>query len=230
MKPGTQLTIDIKQLCDSTALVYDQERGHGILSVDETNAWQRVLYESPLQTGNKCLEVGAGTGVFTRLLLPAISTGGNLIAQDISQEALRISKANLPLEFRDVVEFCPRDAQDKSAITHLEKNSLDVIVARQFVVLLQDPLAVFEIWRDYLKKDGHLIIYDALWTRKSWSGNWSTLVDALPLSCLQSIQTIPYLLKSAGFSIKDVHFLDEVNTALGEDGVECPRFTVVACH
>jgi len=223
------ISATIQALCDEEAVSYNQQSGHGLLSVAEAKAWRSEFLRSVVvRPGYSCLDVGAGTGTLTHMLASMLSDEGKIVSQDISGPSLEISKASLPAEFSKRVDFLTGDIHDQSLFSSACHASFDLITARQSAVLLVDPIKVFSHWRDLLKVDGRVVILDALWTRESWSGQWEQLIDQLPLSCLQSLSTIPYLLHYSGFEVESARYLDEVNEALGLQGVACPRFIVVA--
>ncbi len=219
----------VQQLSDLEATKYSEAIGHGFSSLEEQKAWADEVSRSvPIAAGQTCIDVGAGTGILTHLIASLVAPKGAVIAQDISGESLAINKETLPSAFADSVEYLQGDAHDASLFMPRFAQSADIIAARQSVVLFRDPVAVFELWSRLLKPGGRVVILDALWSRASWTGQWGSLVDALPLSCIQTLGTIPYLLTRVGLEVRETRFLDTVNRLLGDEGSKCPRFVVVA--
>lgn len=223
----TEFETIIRQLCDDEATTYSREQGHGFSSEEERQAWTDEILESVAITpGQTCIDMGAGTGVLSHLIASLVAPTGKVIAQDLSGQSLKINKETCQTNVE--MQFLPGDVHDEGLFLPELASAADIITARQCVVLFRDPAKAFTLWRRLLKPSGKVVILDALWTRTSWTGKWRELVDELPLSCLQTLGTIPYLLQQAGFVVKESRFLPRVNQALGDDGTNCPRFIVVA--
>jgi len=104
-------------------------------------------------------------------------------------------------------------------------HSFDMIVSRQVVCHLTDPLTAFHHWHTWLKPHGHVMVIDGLWSREGWGND--ELVDSLPLSCLQTRRTVAYLLERSAFEIEQCLWLERVNTTLGIITTS-PRYLIVA--
>jgi SAM-dependent methyltransferase len=219
----------VERLSDGESAKYSNEPGHGFSSDAERTAWLEEITSSVhFFDGQFCLDVGAGTGMLTHLLAASVAPSGTIIAQDLSLKSLELNRQTKPVDVKTSIEFVHGNAHDESLFVSRFRSAFDIIAARQSVVIFQDPSRVFRLWRTLLKPGGVVVILDALWSRESWTGEWADLRDSLPLSCLQTLGTIPYLLEGAGFKVRENRFLEKVNDLLGEDGKNCPRFIVVA--
>jgi SAM-dependent methyltransferase len=192
---------EMRQLYEAEASNYDKKY--------DTDARQETLdlYVQELDTdlgatrGRKALDVGAGTGFLTGILL---KSAYDAYGVDFSQAMLAIAKATYPLG-----KFERRDAESDGAA--YADSSFDLIISRQVVGHFLDPIAAFRNWHHWLTSGGHAAVIDAFWSRADWSGNWSKFVDHLPLACTDSWAPVSYLLRQAGFSIKTARLLDRVN-------------------
>jgi ubiquinone/menaquinone biosynthesis C-methylase UbiE len=148
---------------------------------------------------------------------------------DTSEQMLKKNQSQMPDEFKKV-EFVVQEL-DGGTLRPEWKESFDLICCRQGVVCFVDPMAVFVRWHHWLKPSGKLLILDALWTRSAWNeGDWAGVFDYLPLSCTQSLATIPYLLELSGFNIEHNALLPRVNALFSGNEIQsqCPRFAIVA--
>jgi SAM-dependent methyltransferase len=215
------------RLYDREAGHYEAEQGHGIRDENEWEAWRHDLAPALARfPGKRVVDVGAGTGVMSRLLgqqdfiVEGIDTSPGMVA-----EAQRL----LPSKLASQVSFRVGDAHEDL----FPAESFDAVVSRQVVCHLRDPLLAFRTWRRWLKADGMVIVIDGFWPRREWaSGDLAGIVDLLPLSCVQTIGTVAYLLTEAGFTVEDRGWLERVNqqVAASEPGAteRSPRYMVVA--
>jgi len=110
-------------------------------------------------------------------------------------------------------------------IVHFSAEQFDVIISRQLVNGLFDPLTAFSNWLFWLKPGGTVIAIDGLYGRSAWTGNFEEEVDLLPLSACQSMATLPYLLEKTGFEIEAVNLTTATNTM---PATRTMRYVVVA--
>jgi SAM-dependent methyltransferase len=151
------------------------------------------------------LEIGAGTGLFTRLLGRWGCKG--ITGIDISGEMLAVAKSTIP------------DGQFKAVTTESDPElfpaeSFDLIISRQLICHLIDPIRVFECWRRWLKPCGKIAVIDGFWTRADWgspSSRSARLVEDRPLSCTQTSATASYLLERANLMIQHRRMMTRVN-------------------
>jgi ubiquinone/menaquinone biosynthesis C-methylase UbiE len=208
------------QRFDAEAARYESQRGHGFADEAERAAWiDDIRAAITLSPGVKVLDVGAGTGVLTRLFA---EWGCSVVGLDPSQGMLAEARKRLPESFAAMVEFRQGDTTDA---TLFSAETFDWIVSRQVACLLPDPLQAFANWRRWLKSYGQVLVIDGLWSRQSWSHD--ELVDSLPLSCLQTRSTLVYLLEKAGFAVTDCLWLERANRCL-EATDQQQRYLVLA--
>jgi SAM-dependent methyltransferase len=203
------------------AEAYGQLQGLGWLAADEESAYRadlaRVVRFEP---GAHVLDVGAGTGVMCSMLrrMPGVE----LTALEPSAAMLAVLQAKPELaKVRTINGFCD-EPQDRDRFAAAQ---FDVIVSRQVVNGLFDPLLAFHHWHYWLKPAGVVVVIDGLYGRDGWVGRWEEEVDALPLSASQSMASTPYLLEACGFRIEAVERMATVNTL---PTTRTPRYVVVA--
>jgi SAM-dependent methyltransferase len=170
--------------------------------------------------GMAVLDVGAGTGALCSVLarLPGLA----MTALEPARAMLARLERRAGLESVVAVQgFCdaPLDRQLFGAA------QFDVVVSRQLVNGLFDPLTAFDNWRHWLKPGGAVVAIDGAYGRDAWTGVWQEEVDMLPLSATQSAATVPYLLEAAGFAVETVRWMDAVNAL---PGTRTSRYVVVA--
>jgi len=96
----------------------------------------------PIRTG-RALEIGAGTGLFTRRLLP---WNGPLTASDISPEMCRIGRSRVP-----EAGWIPMEAE------HPADGPWDWILSSSMLQWAADPAEVFSAWRRGLAWGGRVL-------------------------------------------------------------------------
>jgi len=182
----------------------------------------------PFSKYRSVLEVGAGNGVLTQLLKRWGC--GEIVGTDISAGMLAIARKRLP--------DCRFEHVTSEADAGLFKpRSFDLVISRQLVCHLIDPITVFSIWKEWLKPGGQVAVIDGLWTRRDWgppSSPAGALVNNRPLSCTQTWATVSYLLRRADLAVSAERFLPRVNTfarehyAIGEGREPVFRYVVTA--
>jgi SAM-dependent methyltransferase len=166
------------------------------------------------------LDSGAGTGRLCKLL--SRLDGLSISALEPSPAMARSLKAKAGLEGVDVFcGFC--DAEGDRM--HYEESQFDVVVSRQLVNGLFDPMTAFRNWKLWLAPGGAVVLIDVFYSRSSWSGRWEDHVDELPLSACQSIAMSPYLLELAGYRVEVVEKMTAANKM---SSTQTTRYVVVA--
>lgn len=177
------------------------------LSTDDDLACLRDIQNAfTFREGMSVLDVGAGTGAMCKVLLnvPGIS----LTAMEPAPAMLAKLKSKPELrQIETLAGFCDSE-QDRTLIPPA---SLDVVISRQLVNGLFDPINAFKNWYHWLKAGGSVIVLDGLYDRSSWKGKWEEEVDVLPVSACRTTALTPYLLEHVGFRVDSVSFMRETN-------------------
>ena len=157
--------------------------------------------------GMDVLDAGAGTGA---LCLTLVRIGGlqvTALEPCLAMSELLKLKPELA-GITTVNGFCDH-ADDQS---HFSANSFDVVVSRQLLNCLFDPLAAFRNWYYWLRPGGVVVAMDGLFDRADWQSPWDGIVDTLPLSACRTTATVPYLLEQIGFRIKCARLMEATNS------------------
>ena len=197
------------------------ERWIAQLTGEDDDACLRDIQTSfHFESGMKVLDVGAGTGAMCKTLL---AIGGlKLFALEPVPAMIKKFRSKSALGRVVLTEgFCD-SLEDRH---HFAENSFDVIVSRQLVNGLFDPLSAFRNWIHWLQPGGTVVVMDGLFDRNAWTGELEQVVDKLPMSACRSIAMVPYLLENVGFQIDKVGFMSETNA---RPGTRTQRYLVVA--
>jgi len=166
------------------------------------------------------LDVGAGTGAMCQVLshVPGVTITA------LEPAPAMLAKLSAKPELREVrihEGFC--DSESDRA--HFAAESFDLVVSRQLVNGLYDPMNAFKNWQYWLKPGCSVIVIDGLYDRTAWTGKWEEEIDALPLSACRSTALTPYLLELAGFRVDNVSLMRETNSM---PTIRTTRYCVVA--
>ena len=214
------LQSSVNEIYSNEAEQYESQHGHGISDIERLTWRDDILSLAEFNGIHKILDVGAGTGLLTRLLT---DFGYSVTGLDPSEDMLRQAIENTPTD-GEFVKFVLGDTHQSDIF---QASSFDCVVSRQVVCHFYDPMVAFGNWHNWVKDNGIVVIMDGLWFREDWSNDG--LVDSLPLSYLQTCATISYLLEKSGFRVIKNDFLEEVNQHFAETGSSnLLRYVVVA--
>jgi SAM-dependent methyltransferase len=122
---------------------------------------ETILSKAPYEGVLKILDVGTGPGFFAILL----SREGHMATGiDASPEMIALAKENA-LNSGVSPELLVMDSHKLD----FAADTFDLIVSRNVVWTLTDPVKAYQEWRRVLKPAGRLIVFD---------GNWSSNIDA----------------------------------------------------
>jgi predicted methyltransferase len=160
---------------------------------------QEILNALNLQPGMVVADIGAGTGLFTRLFSTAVGSTGRVYAVDISQvfvdNILRLSHAQGQSNVVGVVNS-PKQSG-------LQTNSVDLIFLCDTYHHFEFPQAMLSSMRQALRDKGRLVVID-YHKIAGISSNW--VVDHVRLNQTQVIEEI----ESAGFEMsREENFLKQ---------------------
>lgn len=170
--------------------------------------------------GMEILDAGAGTGAMCNVLLniPGIS----ITALEPAPAMLAKLKGKPKLrDVKTLEAFCDSEADQ----VHFPVASFDVVISRQLVNGLFDPINAFKNWHHWLKVGGSVIVLDGLYDRSSWTGTWEEEIDVLPMSACRTTAMTPYLLEFVGFHVDVVTLMRETNAM---PSTRTQRYLVVA--
>lgn len=175
-RPGAnyQLKDEIRAYWSKRAETFDLSYGHKIRTEAELSAWAALLRDhGGLKAGDRVLDLAAGTGEVTRILL---ALGCSVDALDFAEPMLARARAK---HAGAAVRFHLADAED----TMMPDAAYDAVVCRHLVWTLIDPRRAFADWLRVLKPGGVLVVADGDWVSQSRRARLlqglSRLVDAL---------------------------------------------------
>jgi SAM-dependent methyltransferase len=194
----------------------------GTLTRQDHEAYLADLTEMlQFREGMSILDAGAGTGALCQILMH-LPERPRMTALEPAPAMLGRLRNKADLRDVDTVEgFC--DAVEDRR--HFQPGQFDVIISRQLVNGLFDPLTAFRNWHYWLSPQGKIVVIDGIYGRDSWSGMWEEEIDVLPVSACQSTALVPYLLEAAGFQIEIVRWMKHANQQLS---TRTRRYAVVA--
>ncbi|WP_437191112.1 methyltransferase domain-containing protein [Planctomicrobium sp. SH527] len=131
---------------------------------------QKILEACQIQPGQTVADIGAGTGLFTRMFSGVVGDKGRVIAVDIAKEFLdHIKATSAKLDQKNVeTVLCTADS------TELPENSVDVAFICDTYHHFEFPLKTMASLRRALKPGGRVIVVDyhrILGKTKEWTLN-----------------------------------------------------------
>ncbi|MGD9211158.1 MAG: methyltransferase domain-containing protein [Desulfobacteraceae bacterium] len=222
---------------------YDADISYGTAATWHTTL-QKLL---PPATGKRALDIGTGTGQIAFYLA---HSGFAVTGIDLSEKMISHAKQHAAKQ-RLQIDFLSGDAE----ALNFESNTFDVVVSRNLIWTLPDPIKAIAEWRRVIKPNGKIVISDGDWRNTTRKQMYQLIVDIFRglfkktaltsllffLSYFHAQKQLPYykglqavdvgnLLQSAGF--KDISFYDTACFQLHpyrRDGsmVDNPNFFVV---
>ncbi len=116
----------------------------------------KIVAQCGIEAGQTVADIGAGTGLFTRLFSAQVGESGHVIAVDITQNFLdHIAKTNRELGLKNVDTLkCSSDS------TELPKDSIDVAFICDTYHHFEFPIKTMESLFGAMKPGGKLILVD----------------------------------------------------------------------
>jgi ubiquinone/menaquinone biosynthesis C-methylase UbiE/intracellular sulfur oxidation DsrE/DsrF family protein len=117
---------------------------------------KEILAACELKPGDVVADLGAGTGLFTRLFAEAVGEKGRVIAVDIARKFLdHIERTSREAGLRNVeTQLCTADSAE------LPENSVDLVFICDTYHHFEYPLKTMASVRRALKPDGRVIVID----------------------------------------------------------------------
>ncbi len=188
-------------------LSYDEQPGFGVDRMTlEAYKFEMESILGTLSAYNRILELGSGTGLFTKVLA---SPDQIVVGVDNNPVSLEQARQRLPHIHFENANFESTDFAQGIVSTY---GLFDLLAARYVIHELNDPIATFLSWKSLLKPGGKMVLIENCWIRTDWGwGEWGKRVDQLPLACTQTWATAVYCLQKAGYAISGCKWMESVN-------------------
>jgi SAM-dependent methyltransferase len=163
MRSGTAgLTEIIRHHWDRRAGTFDDEVGHGLVSIEQRNAWLDLLSRLAGEPPRRVLDVGCGTG-FLALRFAELGhtvTGIDLSPQMIDRARRKAEQAAQQIDYH-VADAAALDCADET---------FDLVVARHVIWILPDPERGVAEWLRVLRPGGRLLLIEGKWAdNEAWA-------------------------------------------------------------
>ena len=140
----------------SISYPWDAHKSKGL-----ADTWEGLLAHLLIgPPGRRAIDMGTGTGQFAIYLG---RLGFRVTGVDISSEMLQRARDHADCCNLDI-DFQRQDAEDLL----FRDNTFDVVVSRNLLWTLPDPLKALKEWRRVLKPAGALIVSDGMWMNTTW--------------------------------------------------------------
>jgi ubiquinone/menaquinone biosynthesis C-methylase UbiE len=208
----------VRAYYDEFADVYDVK--HGVVGAGQSYNFQR--YYEPFLTEHvpeaaRVLELGCGTGVYTRWLL---DRGCTVVAMDISPNILEQARRRCPEG-----TFYAGDCEDPASAlpADLQAGVFDAIVGVNTFSYYPNKGPALANYRALLKPGGRIVLIDMngrcpfyrimTWTDKNEMGDW------YPQVCQSNSVNLGRLVQEAGYRLRQVTHFAFIPNALGPAAV-----------
>ncbi len=150
-----EVTETVRTVWDHSSTTYDDNPGHGIGTVDESEAWKRELSRDLPSTSLRVLDVGCGTGAMGLLFA---EMGHRVTGIDLSEGMME--KARKKAEARNLsLDLRTGNAERLP----FPDGSFDLIVTRHLLWTLPHPEIALRDWHRVLVPGGRLLVIDGIW-------------------------------------------------------------------
>ena len=174
-------------------------------SADSVAKCGRVLAQLELKPGYRVLDLGCGSGTFSRTIVPRIAPGGHVMGVDYTPEAISIARrlaANVEtgrLTFEQGDGHCLRFAD----------NTFDAALCISVLAFCQDPSQVLGELRRVLRPGGRLLVVNSDEDTRIYNGHDQVLGRRIQRAIADRAgdpwlgRRLAYLVRAAGFRILD---------------------------
>ena len=198
--------------------VYEQ-RPHIRIYPNEERAWVEFIsqYLPNDRESPRILDVGAGSGLLTRILLQHRSDA-RVTALDPWEKGRQHAEA-IPSLRAALTEgrltWVTAETDVEAFPDEVNREAFDLVVCRLAVCSFPDPGRAFTNWLEWLKLGSYAVILDRPRSRDNWPGDWAPL-SQLPLACASNAEPYREQLRQAGFEVVFARQLVGVNRAEAE--------------
>lgn len=192
---------------------YESDVEH-TLPPQEARVWLEEIRALTPEPGT-ILDFGAGTGA----LLSTLKQAGLVVT------GLEPSRHMIRRGLQLHPDLRPGDFLEGSAQTegNLGNMRYDLIVSRQVLCHLREPVSVFARFHQWLRPEGVVLLVDGFWTSFSIEQK-----REFPLAGVRDVKVVGGLLAAAGFQVENARPYDQLNAARRVAfGENVERFVVV---
>lgn len=152
--------LQIKEVWDREAAIYDSYVSHGIQTDEEKELWKQAFSDvaGKGDSSKKVLDIGCGTGAMSLIFS---ELGYSVVGLDLSEDMMNVAKEKTELRGR-TIQYVKGDAENPL----FDPESFDIIVNRHLLWTLPNPQKALKNWNRVLKPGGKIIIVDGVWDDK----------------------------------------------------------------
>lgn len=194
---------------------------------DYDNSWHpdyshRFMKLANVQQGEHILDLACGTGLEAVLAASLIGDTGSIVAVDCTERMLAMFRRKLERDaaLASRVQLVQHDITDLTSCPEIQKGYFDLILCSNAFMLLGEPTALIEQWRDYLKPHGRMVIDITHEHRNRDATMLEAVADRLGVffpyrrRWIHSRDSFARLLEDHGFEVEQVETMDQVSGRL----------------